>query len=78
MVSRVELVAFLLLVFVFVEWCRMSGVVGLPTRFFWNLDDGEVSVIGIVKVTGVVNVYHSLVGRSRSGGVGRVKETGDV
>jgi len=56
----------------------MSGVVGLPTRFFWNLNDGEVSVIWIVKVTGVVDVYHSLVGRSRSGGVGRVEETGDV
>ena len=76
--SRIELVAFPFVFVVVVEWCEMSGVVGLPTRFLGNLDDREVSVIWIVKVTGVVDVYHGLVGRSRSGGVGRVKEAGDV
>ena len=76
--SRVELVAVLLFVLVVVEWCEMGSVVGLPTRFLGNLDDREVSVIWIVKVTGVVDVYHGLVGRSRSGGVRRVEETGDV
>jgi len=40
--------------------------------------DGEVPVVWIVEVAGVVDVYNSLVGRSRSGGVGRVKQAGDV
>ena len=42
------------------------------------MDDGEVSVVWIVEVARVVDVYHGLVGRSRSGGVGRVEEAGDV
>lgn len=76
--SRIELVAFLLQVFVVVKWCGMSRVVGLPTGFLWNVHDGEVPVVWIVEVTRVVNVYDSLVGRSRSGGVGRVKQAGDI
>ena len=76
--SRVELVAVLLFVLLVVEWCEMGSVVGVPTRFLGNLDDREVSVIWIVKVTRVVDVYHGLVGRSRSGGVRRVEEAGDV
>jgi len=47
---RVELVAFPLLVFVVVERCNMSGVVGLPTGFLWSMYDWEVSVVWIVKV----------------------------
>jgi len=42
------------------------------------MDDGEVPVVWIVEVARVVDVYYGLVGRSRSGGVGRVKQTGDV
>ena len=53
-------------------------MVGLPTRFLWDVDDGKVSVIWIVKVTRVVDVYYGLVWRSRSGGVGWVEEAGDV
>jgi hypothetical protein len=72
-VPRIELVAFLLLVFVVVEEGGMSRVVGLPTGFLWGVYNGEVSVVWIVEVARVVDVYHGLVGRSRSGGVGRVE-----
>lgn len=42
------------------------------------MHSGEVSVVWIVEVSGVVDVYHGLVGRSRSGGVGGVEQAGDV
>jgi len=35
--------------------------------------DWEVSVVWIVKVAGMVDVYDGLVGRSRRGGVRRVE-----
>ena len=53
-------------------------MVGFPTGFLWGVDDWEVPVIWIVKVARVVDIYHCLVGRSRGGGVGRVKQTGNV
>lgn len=75
-VSRVEVVAFLSLIFVVTEEGGVSGVVGLPMGFLWDLDNREVSVVRIVKVAGIVNSYRP-VGRPRSGGVGWVEQMGD-
>ena len=78
MIPRVEFVAFSLLIFVVVERREVIRIAGLPPRFLRSMDDGEVPVVWIVKVAEMVDIYHSLVGRSRSGGVRRVKQTGDV
>jgi hypothetical protein len=70
---RVKLVAFLQFLFVFVKRSCMSRVVGVPTGFLETVYNGKVSVVWIVKVSRVVDIYNGLIGRSRSGGVGRVE-----
>ena len=57
---------------------EQGGIVRLPVKFLGNLNDGEVLVVRIMEVSGAVDGYHSLVGRSRSGGTGGVEWARDV
>ena len=72
---RIETVAFLRSAFTFVKGGMVSRV---PTGFPGNLYNWEVVVVWIVEASRVVDVYNCLVGRSKSGGVRRVKQPGDV